>query len=125
MDSENHYIQRLTFMVKLKTGTFRSIDKKIESSFIMVLVVSILSVFISFYVIKTNQNKTAELINKTNPTLLQINKLQLLVHHSALFTSNGIYNSNQRFYLDSLQQIKNVDFTKIKIKLKTHQNPTS
>ena len=117
MDSENHYIQRLTFMIKLKTGTFRSIDKKIESSFIMVLVVSVLSVFISFYVIKTNQNKTAELINKTNPTLLQINKLQLLVHHSALYTSNGIYNSNQRFYLDSLQQIKNVDFTKIKTKL--------
>ena len=67
-------------MIKLKTGTFRSIDKKIESSFIMVLVVSILSVFISFYVIKTNQNKTAELINKTNPTLLQINKLPKFIN---------------------------------------------
>ena len=104
-------------MIKFKTGSFRRIDKKIENSFIMVLVVAILSLLISFYVIKNNQDKTAELINKTNPTLLQINKLQLLVHNSALYTSNAVYNSQQRFYLDSLQQLKNSEFTKIRSRL--------
>jgi signal transduction histidine kinase/CheY-like chemotaxis protein len=93
------------------------IDKKIESSFFIVLAVAILSVFISYYVIKTNQDKTAELINKTNPTLLQINKLQLLVHNSAFYTTNAVYNYEQRYYLDSLQQLKNTDYTKIKSKI--------
>jgi signal transduction histidine kinase/CheY-like chemotaxis protein len=93
------------------------IDKKIESSFFIVLAVAILSVFISYYVIKTNQDKTAELINKTNPTLLQINKLQLLVHNSAFYTTNAVYNYEQRFYLDSLQQLKNTEYTKIKSKI--------
>jgi len=86
---------------------------------LIVLAVAILSVFISYFVIRTNQDKTAELINKTNPTLLQINKLQLLVHNSALYTTNAVYNYDQRFYLDSLQQIKNSDFTKIKSKIET------
>lgn len=104
-------------MNKFKSRTFRMIDKKIESSFFIVLVVAILSVFISYYVIKTNQDKTAELINKTNPTLLQINKLQLLVHNSAFYTTNAVYNYQQRFYLDSLQQLKNTDYTKIKSKI--------
>jgi len=104
-------------MINFKTRTFRRIDKKIESSFIIVLAVAVLSVFISYYVIKTNQDKTAELINKTNPTLLQINKLQLLVHNAALYTTNAVYNYEQRFYLDSLQQLKNTDYTKIKSKL--------
>ena len=104
-------------MINFKTRTFRRIDKKIESSFIIVLAVAVLSVFISYYVIKTNQDKTAELINKTNPTLLHINKLQLLVHNAALYTTNAVYNYEQRFYLDSLQQLKNTDYTKIKSKL--------
>ncbi|MFM7017122.1 MAG: response regulator [Bacteroidota bacterium] len=104
-------------MLKLKTGTFRRIDKKIESSFLIVLVVAVLSVIVSFFVIKTNQDKTAELINKTNPTLLQINKLQLLVHNSALYTSNAVYNQQESYYLDSLRQLKNYDFIKIKSKL--------
>lgn len=104
-------------MIKFKTGTFRRIDKKIESSFFIVLAVAIISVFISYYVIKTNQDKTAELINKTNPTLLQINKLQLLVHNSAFYTTNAVYNYEQRYYLDSLQQLKNNDYTKIKSKI--------
>ncbi len=104
-------------MNKFKSRTFRMIDKKIESSFFIVLAVAILSVFISYYVIKTNQDKTAELINKTNPTLLQINKLQLLVHNSAFYTTNAVYNYEQRFYLDSLQQLKNTDYTKIKSKI--------
>ena len=113
-------------MINFKTRTFRRIDKKIESSFIIVLAVAVLSVFISYYVIKTNQDKTAELINKTNPTLLHINKLQLLVHNAALYTTNAVYNYEQRFYLDSLQQLKNTDYTKIKSKLialNTADNP--
>jgi signal transduction histidine kinase/CheY-like chemotaxis protein len=104
-------------MIKFKTRTFRRIDKKIESSFFIVLAVAVVSVFISYFVIKTNQDKTADLINKTNPTLLQINKLQLLVHNSAFYTTNAVYNYEQRFYLDSLQQLKNNDYTKIKSKI--------
>ena len=77
-------------MLKYKSGTFRRIDKKIENSFVIVLVVAVLSVIVSYLVIKTNQDKTAELINETNPTLLQINKLQLLVNNSAFYTSGAI-----------------------------------
>ena len=110
-------------MLKYKSGTFRRIDKKIENSFVIVLVVAVLSVIVSYLVIKTNQDKTAELINETNPTLLQINKLQLLVNNSAFYTSGAIYNPQENFYADSLRQLKNKEYIKVKSKLMALNKP--